>query len=80
MQDTVLQVGLCGDQVVISSTMITLNSLSDTNQRRIVADDVHEDESLTVSGVGDRKRGRIGGIEQVMGGRNGVKSECGTCT
>ena len=51
MQDTVLQVGLCGDQVVISSTMITLNSLSDTNQRRIVADDVHEDESLTVSGV-----------------------------
>ena len=51
MQDTVLQVGLCGDQVVISSTMITLNSLSDTSQRRIVADDVHEDESLTVSGV-----------------------------
>ena len=51
MQDTVLQVGLCGDRVVISSTMITLNSLSDTNQRRIVADDVHEDESLMVSGV-----------------------------
>ena len=47
-QDSVLGVGKWVGHLVISSTFVTLNSLDDSNQRRIVADDTQEDESLVV--------------------------------
>ena len=47
-QDSVLGVGQWAENLVISSTFVTVNSLTDSNQRRIVADDTQEDESLTV--------------------------------
>ena len=47
-QDSVLGVERCAGQLVVSSTFVTLNSLEDPAQRRIVADDAREDESLSV--------------------------------
>ena len=37
------------EHLVVSSCFVTLENLDETNQRRIVADDTQEDESLTVS-------------------------------
>ena len=48
-QDSVLGVEKWAEHLVVSSTFVTLNSLGDPGQRRIVADDSQEDESLTVS-------------------------------
>ena len=48
-QDSVLGVEKWEEHLVVSSCLVTLNSLDDSNQRRIVADDTQEDESLTVS-------------------------------
>ena len=48
-QDSVLGVEKWEEHLVVSSTFVTLNSLQDIAQRRIVADDSIEDESLTVS-------------------------------
>ena len=47
-QDSVLGVEKWAEHLVVSSTFVTLNSLEDLGQRRIVADDTTEDESLTV--------------------------------
>ena len=47
-QDSILGVERWTGHLVVSSTFVTLNSLEDINQRRIVADDSREDESLTV--------------------------------
>jgi ankyrin repeat protein len=46
-QDSVLGVEKWAEHLVVSSTFVTLNSLGDPGQRRIVADDSQEDESLT---------------------------------
>ena len=47
-KDSVLGVERWAEHLVVSSTFVTLNSLEDTNQRRIVADDARQDESLMV--------------------------------
>ena len=47
-QDSVLGVEKWEEHLVVSSCFVTLESLDETNQRRIVADDTQEDESLTV--------------------------------
>jgi ankyrin repeat protein len=46
-QDSVLGVEKWEEHLVVSSCFVTLESLDETNQRRIVADDTQEDESLT---------------------------------
>ena len=48
-QDSVLGVERWAGHLVVSSTIVTLNSLENLGQRRTVADDTREDESLTVS-------------------------------
>ena len=47
-QDSVLGVERWAGHLVVSSTFVTLNSIEDLGQRRIIADDTREDESLTV--------------------------------